>query len=78
MASATITSKGQITIPKAIREVLGVAPGDRVTFVRHADGRIVVEPETVDVRSLRGLLRRDGPPVSLAQMDEAIAEEAGS
>ena len=76
MPATTITSKGQVTIPKAIRDLLGLRPGDRLVFLATADGRVVVEPETVDVRSLRGLLAHEGPPVSLEEMDRAIAEGA--
>ena len=76
MPSATVTSKGQITIPKPIRQVLGVHPGDRVVFWQAADGRVIVEPETVDLRSLRGSLRSESEPVSVEQMNEAIAKGA--
>ena len=78
MPTATITSKGQITLPKAIRDLLGVKPGDRVVFVRRPAGEVVVEAETVDVRSLRGMLRHDGPPVTVEEMNEAVAREASS
>ena len=78
MPAATVTSKGQITIPKAIRELLGVRPGDRVVFVRRPAGEVVVEAETVDVRSLRGMLGHDGPTVTVEEMNEAIAKAASS
>jgi AbrB family looped-hinge helix DNA binding protein len=77
MPATTITSKGQVTIPKAIRDALGVGPGDRVLFVRHDDGTVVVQPETVDVRSLKGMLKRYVTrPVSVEEMNEAVAEAA--
>ena len=77
MPASMITSKGQVTIPKAIRDALGVGPGDRVLFVRHEDGTVVVEPETVDVRSLRGRLSRFVTgPASVEEMNEAIAKAA--
>ncbi|MBW2257629.1 MAG: AbrB/MazE/SpoVT family DNA-binding domain-containing protein [Deltaproteobacteria bacterium] len=78
MSATTVTSKGQVTIPKYIREILGIQPGDRVLFFEAEDGRIVVEPETVDVRTLRGLLRHEGPPVSVEEMEEAIARGASA
>ena len=78
MSAATITSKGQITIPKAIRDLLGVKPGDRLVFVRRPEGEVVVEAETVDVRSLRGMLKHHGPAVTVEAMDEAVAREASS
>jgi antitoxin PrlF len=77
MAVATLTSKGQTTIPKEIRERLGLAPGDKLDFVVDADGRVVLRPATLHVSELKGLLRRKGgKPVSLEQMDRAIAEGA--
>lgn len=77
MPASTITSKGQVTIPKAIRDALGVGPGDRVLFVRHDDGTVVVQPETVDVRTLKGRFKRFVTrPVSVEEMNEAVAEAA--
>ncbi len=75
MPATRITSKGQVTIPKAIRDALCVGPDDRVLFVRHDDGTVVVQPETVDVRSLKGRLNRYVTrPVSVDEMSAAIAE----
>jgi AbrB family looped-hinge helix DNA binding protein len=77
MAVATLTSKGQTTIPKEIRDLLGLAPGDKLDFVVESDGRLVLRPATLDVRQLRGLLhRRSKKPVSLEPMDRAIAQGA--
>lgn len=76
MASSRITSKGQITVPKAIREALGVAPGDRVAFRVEEDGRVVVEPETVDLRTLRGVLRPRRRGVSVEEMAAAVRKQA--
>lgn len=78
MPTATITSKGQITIPKAIRDLLGVKAGDRLVFVQRAAGEVVVEAETLDVTSLRGILKHDGPAVSVEEMNAAIARSAAS
>jgi AbrB family looped-hinge helix DNA binding protein len=52
MPSATLTAKGQITLPKEIRDALKVKPGDRAAFRDEGDGRIIVEAETVDLFSL--------------------------
>ncbi|MEK6371946.1 MAG: type II toxin-antitoxin system PrlF family antitoxin [Acidobacteriota bacterium] len=76
MPSATVTSKGQITVPKEIREHLGVEPGDRLSFQIGSGGEVVVEPETVDIRSLRGRLKRQGRRVSLRDMELAIRRGA--
>jgi antitoxin PrlF len=72
MPSATITSKGQITIPKEVREELGLRVGDRVAFRVLDDGRIVVEPETIDLRELKGALKPKRTGVTLADMEAAI------
>jgi AbrB family looped-hinge helix DNA binding protein len=74
MPSASVTSKGQITIPKVIRELLQVKTGDRVDFVVDGD-HVVLRAGTLDLRSLRGLLHEPGrKPVSLAEMDAAVAK----
>ncbi len=51
MPSAKLTSKGQITIPKEVREALGLRTGDRLAFRLQQDGTVVVEAETVDLMS---------------------------
>jgi len=72
--TSTLTSKGQITIPKEVREHLGVDTGDRLSFVVLDDGSVVVRPLTRHVRELGGLLHRPGRrTVSLPEMDQAIA-----
>jgi AbrB family looped-hinge helix DNA binding protein len=74
MPTATLTTKGQITIPKEVREHLGVNTGDRLSFVVQDDGTVIVAPIMRHVRELGGLLHRPGRrPVSIDQMDEGIA-----
>lgn len=74
MAAATLTSKGQTTIPKEIRDLLGIGPGDKLDFVVESDGRVILRPATLDVRQLRGMLKRSGrKAVTLEEMDKAIA-----
>lgn len=74
MIESTITSKGQTTLPKAVREALGTEPGDRVRYIIQGnDVRIMaVRP----LSRLYGVLRYDGPPVTLEDMDRAIADGA--
>ena len=74
MPTATVTTKGQVTIPKQVREHLGVDTGDRLSFVVQEDGTVIVKPITRHVRELGGLLQRSGQrSVSITEMDEGIA-----
>ena len=77
MPSATVTSKGQITIPKAVREELGLREGDRVAFRILDDGKVIVEPETIDLLVLEGALKPRRKGVTLEDMEEAIRAGAG-
>jgi AbrB family looped-hinge helix DNA binding protein len=72
---SAITSKGQATIPKAVRDHLRLKPGDRVKFFIHPDGSVVLLPK-LPAAALRGFLKHKGRPVSLEEMDQAIAEGA--
>lgn len=74
METSTITSKSQITLPKAVREQLGVGPGDQVQFVPAWQGfRLVVIKG--DITAMRGILKgRRSKPVSIAAMNEAMAD----
>ncbi len=73
MPSSTLTSKGQVTIPKEIREYLKVRNGDRLDFIVDAEGKVILRPGTRDVRELRGILSRRGKrPVTLEEMEAAI------
>ena len=76
MAESTVTSKGQITIPKQIREALGLDTGDRVAFRIREDGVVEMYPETLDLMSLCGILRPKKRGVSLDDMQAAISSEA--
>jgi len=73
MPTSTLTSKGQTVIPKAIRDRLGLHPGDTLDFVVQDSGDVLIRPATDDVRRLKGLLHRPGrAPVSLEDMEKAI------
>ena len=72
MTAATLTSKGQITIPVAVREKLGLATGDRVEFVEVGPGEFALKAATEDVRSLKGMVRRPPGPVSVGAMNAAV------
>jgi len=77
MATATITSKGQITIPKSVRERLGVDAGDRVEFVEAGNGVFTVIAATRDVKELKGIVPKPGKPVSVDDMNRAITRMGG-
>jgi len=74
MTIATITSKGQITIPLAVREKLGVTKGDRVEFVELANGQFAIVPAVEDVRALKGIVRKPDKAVSIEQMRRIVAK----
>jgi AbrB family looped-hinge helix DNA binding protein len=72
MSTATISSKGQVTLPIDVRKAMGVGPGDRVDFVKMEDGHFAVMPATVSVMSLKGILSPPATPVTLEDMDAAV------
>jgi AbrB family looped-hinge helix DNA binding protein len=56
MVTATVTTKGQITIPKAVRGALHFQPGDRIAFVIHGDSKAAIKPITKSVDEVFGKL----------------------
>lgn len=76
MATATLTSKGQVTIPVDVRTHLGLATGDRIEFVfNEQSGRYEVVPATRSVTALKGIIRKPAQPVSIEDMNAVIAEQ---
>ena len=69
---AKITTKGQITLPKKIREHLHVKPGDQLDFSVDDHGVVSITPIVVSVKELKGFLPKPAKPVSLAEMERAI------
>jgi antitoxin PrlF len=79
MSTATLTSKGQITLPQAVRQALGVEAGDKVDFVAQADGGFRVVALRQDAQRLRGRFAgRASEPVSLKDMADAVQAEAAA
>jgi len=77
MAAATITSKGQVTIPVQVRAAFGVDAGDRIEFVEVGNGEFNIVAATRSVKELNGLLYRKGrKPISIEEMNAAIAKGA--
>lgn len=73
MAVATLSSKGQITIPKQVREGLGVSAGDRLEFIETGPGRYEVLVAVHDIRDLKGIVGKAEKPASIEDMNRAIA-----
>ena len=71
---ATLSSKGQVTIPKAVRDRLRINPGDRFKFFFHPDG-VIILPKISTAR-LKGMIPKPARPVSAEQIDRAIEEGA--
>ena len=77
MHESTVTAKGQTTLPKDVRSILNVKPGDKVRYLL-LDGEVRIL-KARPLSSLKGLLKRDGQePVCLDKMEEAISEGARS
>ena len=79
MPTATITSKGQITIPVEVRKKLGLKAGDQISFFADDDGRYTFEPKTGSIMEMEGILKHLRPSTldyipTIQEMDEAILE----
>jgi antitoxin PrlF len=68
---SAITTKGQATIPKAVREHLGIKYGDRIKFFIHPDGSVVLLPKR-PASALRGIVKAARNAVAIADMNEAV------
>jgi len=73
MTTATLTSKGQITIPLTVRHALGVDAGDRVEFVEVAPGRFEFIAATRPVKALKGMFGKPRKTVTIEAMNAVIA-----
>lgn len=74
MIESSVTKKGQTTLPKPVRESLGLQAGDRVRYVI-ADGEVRLLPVR-PISRLFGALRNDGSAVTLEEMEQAVADGA--
>ena len=75
VSTATMSTKGQVTIPVDLRRRLGLESGDRVAFVEF-DGAFAIKPANDDVRSLKGLLRKPEKPVTVEDMNVTFRAHA--
>ena len=77
MPISKLTSKGQTTIPKEIRDKLNLKPGDRIRFTVDSEDRVIVEPINKDLASLAGIFYDPNrKTVSIEEMNEAIGQAA--
>ncbi|MHB1194405.1 MAG: AbrB/MazE/SpoVT family DNA-binding domain-containing protein [Longimicrobiales bacterium] len=77
MPHSTLSTKGQLVVPKEVRDFLQVGPGDRIDFVVHDDGQVTIRPAVLDIQELRGLLHARGRPcVSVEDMKRAVKDRA--
>ncbi len=75
IAQSRVTSKGQVTVPKRIRELLGAETGDELTWSAAPDGTVSVRKVTAyDLEDLVGMLGRPPRTATVEQMDAAIRE----
>ena len=78
MATATVSSKGQMTLPADVRLALHLDVGDRVEFVEMGAGRCEVVAATWPVTALKGMFSKASKVVSIAEMNRAIAAQGAS
>ncbi len=76
MPTSTMTSKGRLTVPKRVRENLGLKAGDQVTFVEQADGSFLMLAATSDIRTLKGCLPPPAKGITLQDMRQAVVRRA--
>lgn len=76
MPTATVTSKGQITIPVEVRKALGVKPGAKIHFFEGEKGEYIFRPQRGSIWDLRGCVPKLDHPVSIEEMNEGIVAAA--
>lgn len=77
MVAATLTSKGQITLPIEIRKRYGLRAGDTLEFLMEEQGAILMVPKNMHAKDLIGMLPRPKKPKSLAAMNQAVRKRGG-
>jgi AbrB family looped-hinge helix DNA binding protein len=76
MPTATMTSKGQITVPVQVRKALGLKAGDRIDIFETEGGQYAFRPKTGNIMDLYGILPKPDFTVSIEEMNQAILERA--
>ncbi len=77
MLTSTISSKGQVTIPKKIREFLNLRTFDKIAFIPLEEGKVIITSKEIPVSELFGMLksRKRKEPVSLEEMEAGIQKK---
>jgi AbrB family looped-hinge helix DNA binding protein len=76
MPTATVTSKGQITIPAQMRLSLGLDAGDKIDFVEIEKGQFILKPRTASIRDLEGCVPKLDYVPTIEEMKEAVLDAA--
>jgi AbrB family looped-hinge helix DNA binding protein len=77
MSASTVTSKGQITIPVDIRNLLNIRVGDVLEFLVEEDGKIKLYPQSKDIKELKTLLPKSKKKLTVDEMNDIIAKRGG-
>jgi AbrB family looped-hinge helix DNA binding protein len=77
MSTATMTSKGQITIPVNVRKALGLKPGVRIDFYEIEDGEYAFRPKNGSIMEMRGCIPKLDHALTIEEMNQAILDHAG-
>ena len=75
---ATVTSKGQLTLPIEARRKFGIRAGSKLEFIITGDDRMEVIPMTDSIKNLKGMVPKPAKPLTLEEMDAAIAAGSAS
>lgn len=75
---ATVTSKGQLTLPVEVRRKLGINPGTKVDVVISDNDRMEIIPLTNSIKNLKGMVPKPKKSLSLKEMDDAISKGSSS
>ena len=77
MITSTVSSKGQLTIPKVIREFLNVGKSDKIIFIPLEDGKVLITNKQIPASELFGMLKHRKPqkPVSIEEMESKILKK---
>lgn len=76
MATSTLSSRGQTTIPVDIQRLLNVKSGDEIQYFVESDGRVFLLPKTLSVKDLKRVLPKASRTVSIKEMDKLVRQSA--